>query len=721
MIQLLDSLEENGAAEEKPRERVSLDTAAFLLADLDRESYQRDLLRDAESVLSNVTFPMSFPWNAPVMMVPRNVARDIDELSPIITIDDRPEYGDFGRASDPHQHRSKKSLSAYMTAHRSDEDPGVIKLTTKIPLSLAQTEMIESINFQPNTMTWSNELGDFGMQMYRRVKTREELESRFLHDNTDIAYISLRLRGSSTRRHLVSVEKASDFSPLLLRALLPEEVREGRRLKTDEAMEVAVDLGSYDVRFNSAKNSRLSSQAVAGRVRKIWVKKGGRKHRPDYKSIVTGESMDGSYLRPRRVALQIRVNGHIVGFQKSQLAAGSVQSIIDINQSVLKWCKTTSTSTQEPNTLFPTLLIHHAVDEATAKINRSDESEQTRIRYVYDAAKKGSGPAPTFQQDPFHVDLKTVGSIDVGLDVVPPTFQLVNVADNFPYLVCSSPGTLKDKNACSSILQIKCWGSSCSICFKTTPEKCLKCDSCDDVLVHKSCYGFPPEWTESDGWECDQCRLKRTQDYARSRWCGYCNHKGGGCMSTNAYGSLVHHACMSKYFVAAGFFPFCARFSHIEVWSDQPRGRDACSLCAFCSSDAGTVICCAAQNCSVSFHPMCGVISSFAAELHLESKKHTDEKPSASDDEKASDEFLCTQNTLTMMKLDYVRNNVWSTKTVPVVFCGYHNPKRRADFRGLPPGGRLDERIGVIRAHVISDTPPVLEDWNDESLHHSLQ
>jgi hypothetical protein len=58
----------------------SIDGCAAMLASVDKRSYSRALLRDADAILEKVTFPMSFPWTHRLETQSRIIPHDIDEL-----------------------------------------------------------------------------------------------------------------------------------------------------------------------------------------------------------------------------------------------------------------------------------------------------------------------------------------------------------------------------------------------------------------------------------------------------------------------------------------------------------------------------------------------------------------------------------------------------------------------------------------------------------------
>jgi hypothetical protein len=58
----------------------SIDGFAAMLASIDKRSYSRALLRDADEILERVLFPMSFPWTHRPVKKSRIIPYDVDEM-----------------------------------------------------------------------------------------------------------------------------------------------------------------------------------------------------------------------------------------------------------------------------------------------------------------------------------------------------------------------------------------------------------------------------------------------------------------------------------------------------------------------------------------------------------------------------------------------------------------------------------------------------------------
>jgi hypothetical protein len=92
------------------------------------------------------------------------------------------------------------------------------------------------------------------------------------------------------------------------------------------------------------------------------------------------------------------------------------------------------------------------------------------------------------------------------------------------------------------------------------------------------------------------------------------------------------------------------------------------------------------------FHPICALVASNVAFWKAQHARTTLSRAAASMDQPIErvledDEYLCTQFRLSKVE---VGSTVTGEKvTLPVVYCGYHNPDRRPDMCGLYPAGQF--------------------------------
>jgi hypothetical protein len=102
---------------------------------------------------------------------------------------------------------------------------------------------------------------------------------------------------------------------------------------------------------------------------------------------------------------------------------------------------------------------------------------------------------------------------------------------------------------------------------------------------------------------------------------------------------------------------------------------------------------------------MCALLSSKLLEESRQSytaKKEEEHEDIALEKVKRSDRELCTQYTLTALNCEGVEGEIGKdpggtrSLTIPVAFCGIHNPMREPSFYGMYPGGRHTDTKNAI-------------------------
>jgi hypothetical protein len=207
--------------------------------------------------------------------------------------------------------------------------------------------------------------------------------------------------------------------------------------------------------------------------------------------------------------------------------------------------------------------------------------------------------------------------------------------------------------------------------------------------------------------------------------CALCPHLGGAISPFEAGGKMlwIHEVCRIWSFggrlkdSASEFKPAATAAATSEALKD-----DRCALCGAIDGNtthgalASGLVKCAAARCRIQFHPMCARLASLYSETaapKISDAKCVDDESTAvlAPDvvalAKTNDIRLCTQYTLTAMKCVAVTGSyggkdpgVERVTSVPIAFCGMHNPKRDRDFHGMYPGGRhLDESTLRIPPH----------------------
>lgn len=180
------------------------------------------------------------------------------------------------------------------------------------------------------------------------------------------------------------------------------------------------------------------------------------------------------------------------------------------------------------------------------------------------------------------------------------------------------------------------------------------------------------------------------------------------------------HLCPHRGGAMSMLEPKSQQWAHevCRIWSnaDTPENKElesrpshrnskvaanACALCGGTGIKKGKSNCmgltkCAAPGCYVAFHPMCALVASKMGtiddqcsasnrktrlSIEQEEKKSEDED----DEDVAADKKLCNEYTLQLVKLTHLE------ETIPVAFCGLHNPGREIAFYGKLPGGEDTE------------------------------
>ncbi|GAX29058.1 hypothetical protein FisN_7Hh350 [Fistulifera solaris] len=279
---------------------------------------------------------MHFPWNHKAQrreQVLRGLPCDIDELLAHQTpddsdTDDNEEY-EFGK-------------TGKMICNRSPQDKGLIELSHK-PSSRKQRSRIKTS--LRNSVTRVDD--DVAFRMY------QEVQSRKLHRQTSGAkascsLVSIQCNGVSSEASIFT-DVPDGKTPVLLPAIQPRDVVNGKRMSVTKAKELSKQLGSYDCRYglpdisNEREQSGRRRRVFAGRTRTIWTRREDAPGKPTspsaqptYTSIITGETLPaGSHKRPLPVKVGLKVNGKIVTVDKNEkFSADSLDKIDEINKAL---------------------------------------------------------------------------------------------------------------------------------------------------------------------------------------------------------------------------------------------------------------------------------------------------------------------------------------------------------------------------------------------------
>jgi len=208
--------------------------------------------------------------------------------------------------------------------------------------------------------------------------------------------------------------------------------------------------------------------------------------------------------------------------------------------------------------------------------------------------------------------------------IVPEDFD--NHADWQPPVLCC----VADGDGCLSVV--------CSRSGHFDNEKKKKMGLCSGCLRHM------PKGLRNNNGECRHCK---TTFISKGKECLVCGLSSGVLVEAEA-GSM-HEIC-----------------KELQVGGVRKEAR-VCHLCSKCSPG---VLCCASDHCQVAFHPWCARIVSQLGHISLPAEEVA----------KMTDSYLCTQYTVGLFDVGVTKG-----LHLPIVYCGFHNPKRMIDQIGLYP------------------------------------
>jgi len=690
---------------------IPIDLSAAMLASLDERAYSRDLLRDANSLLDNIVFPMSFPWTHPMPPVAKTIPYDIDEMYGIRSAGmEHLEDGSRGKleevsvsaaaaSSDDEQEDDDETSTTEpllppgtRASTRRSADPGIIEYTTVSPPNASQKLWTSPLLRTDYTQHDDPGVpGELSLREFEETQARKRRREGADTVNLRTKKVSIRFGSTSSRSSIFDRPSSKiNKTPILLEASLPASVQEGTKVKQSELCRYPY-LGSYDCRQSAGHpQSRAKNGLIkTGRTRLIWTSQGHKSSaNRAYRNVLTGQYVEnGSQKRPLAVKVGIRVNGCLVEAVPT----------------------TTSLHLQEGQTL-----VDQAVDLACSKSQIGGSHAQCSLdpeQLLSNITKNcQENKFPQGITPPFSIGLSTRKSIALPvLQVKPPKIDCFPCEDGLVYVACSGRGSLSvlapskplpygrsgHSNATCILMDITATDREmCSVCWSTSgPDiedsspSLLKCHRCE-LTVHRACYGgYLP--ANGSKFKCDSCREYEClfpgksiarEAYKYHRWnliCSYCKQKGGSSMIRTMNG-WAHDVC--------------------RTWSSSELVPPP--YCCLCDGNTRPIVQCAAKNCQVMFHPMCALVSSNASDLKRLSFRNNPSLRNAAKSELEKvvehDMFLCTQFKLAKIEVGSVDVAAASkgcegesvSTTAPIAFCGFHNPDRRADLFGLYPGGR---------------------------------
>jgi hypothetical protein len=646
-----------------------------MLASVDKRSYSRALLRDADAILEKVVFPMSFPWTHPPETQSRITPRDIDEM---------PGVRAAGAVDRFKGATGKRSVSGERIVTRRSTDPGVIEYTTSSPSTLSRKALELPLKRDDYEDEDINIPGELSLRMFHEVQARKRQRIELELVGKETKLISVRIGSTSSRSKIFEAQDPGKL-PLIIPAHLPHHVQDGRKMSFSVAKDLLEELGDYNCRISSgmpAPAGKNRNRVWGGRTRLMWTEKDQLDlvQRSSFRSLLTGQKLDyGSHKRPTKVQLAIRLNGHLL--------AGDAD--------IVNKCMAESATNSQREDQIPSYgrkIVNEAIEAAYIVVPK--------------VPSKGSTPQCTLNREALLLNvLKNRTPEEIGLNlnlvgkirkplrvhsflfVTPPKIECLPAEDGLIRVLCSVPGSFDDNNSNvaaavvdDSSKTLRC----CSVCWSDSApgevlqNPLLECHECG-ILVHKACYGGRA--SKQKEWKCDACihfQSSRTgacdtYQYRRNRRgikCEMCPRTGGS-ICRRVSGKWVHDVC--------------------RIWCDSKIAPAINHVCALCSESSSSIVICAAKGCHVAFHPVCGIIASLAAvadrNANTIEKSHSLEE---SDKAAEKDAFLCTQYRLAMIDTSWTEvtgpTSLACSRTLPVGFCGYHNPDRQADFAGLYPG-----------------------------------
>lgn len=652
-----------------------LERCVYDLVALDQKACARTQLCDANALLHKFLIPMSLPWTYPVDARSATAAYDIEDLPGCRMDHDGPTSVPVVPFAGTVPHVT-----------RSQHDPGVLELSLPSNAKRATTLLEDSTwatlpqDYEPGVP------GELALHLYNETHSAKRLKVGGKSDEPEPLQLSIRF-GTVSSRSKILQDKMGKGRPLLLTAQLPRVSREGhRRRGCEQAVTEALALGSYNCRVippgAMVKDPKLAERLWLGRTRLIWSEKDPPKegtNRSPYRSLLTKQKYPlESLRRPENIKVAIRLNGEIVSHKdpgeqdKMSIENGDFLSLVD--EALGGGADTDDDKgsvapepPEEPK-VEQYRLNHEKLFIASKSFSGYVGSSLERIRELF-----------TVMSCQANGEQSSASS----LTVLPPVMDCIPSEEGLVSTVCTVPGTIqfRDVNSTKDCNKIALHHQRCIICWQSTEAigsfgPVVRCSRCN-IRAHRFCTGI--DNADASKWVCSTCSNDDTD-----RDCSLCGMNGGVVQNNN--GIWTHDVC--RIWCEAGA---------LDRQEDEEE-----HVCIFCHTVTGRLVSCVGDRCSAQFHPHCAVLSRACAQIHHKGKAE-------------DDAFLCTQPTLSLMEV-----STWTASsprhkrtrnktTLPVAFCGYHNPKRDAMFSGLYPDALFIKDALRIppareRAVVVEDT-----------------
>jgi hypothetical protein len=654
-----------------------MEICGALLASIDQRAYHRDLLQDANAILEEIVFPQCFPWTHPEEPVVKTIPHDIDEMSAVKKAGDDPTEN-HGAVERPGK-RNRLAGNIRSMAFRA-EDPGVVQVTSLSIPSRCQRESLALGRRKFYVESIDGARGELSLLAFEETRDRKRQRREIEVARKKATSISVRFGSTSSRSTIFGRgSTVKGQAPLLLPAVLPVEIHDGKRVSAAQARLASSALGVYDSRHGLLPSN--APRVVTGRNRLFWSVKEGPTTRSTFRSLLTGLKYEnGTQKRPRRVKVGIRVNSSLLS-----LTNGEIDSC---TEKLSQWTAGSESLPVKYRTPKP----NQAVDTVLTDSKPNMDHSMCSIDFEYLVAELAKNLRP--RTSPISINKRSMlqpRRHSLGISV-PPVIECVPTEDGLLRTICIMPGKLTStKDEVPPTLELEEAAKAiesnllCRVCWidgiDGQMQSCARCQMC----IHRTCCRTPEDPTRPQSWTCDSCRhlsentddadlleTKDFQSFASQRTCHRCSQKGGSFAYQDGY--WVHDTCL--------------------VWGGAWKGANTVGVhrsgvCALCSHSSSYLVKCAAKGCLVQFHPSCAAVTSAVSRRHYEASTAR-----AKPDPLERDTFLCTQYHLDMLCV--VLGSGYTDRILPVAFCGYHHPQRRVDWKGLPPGAmRVNAAIRV--------------------------
>jgi hypothetical protein len=643
--------------------------------------------------------------------------------------------------------RLATSADSWCSASRRSNDPGVIEVSSVfLPL---RPRIPSVLGGQDSDSSAPNDEGECeeNASLYQYSAPAGELSLRCFEHSSKTKRRKIEEVRSCTRRQLMSVKVNSSSSRLsicndlkmdsssrcgkLLEANLPAEVQNGRYMSAAKAQGVAENLGTYDWRHGLSSTSTTGKNAKStscGRTRLMWTEKSPHEmpQKVFFTSLLTGVRLEGNtQKRPRAIKVAIRVGGEIFG-SESQSDSSAADTFVN-NFPVDVPRKNVNHIYEHPRAecvLDDEELKNNVLNETSRKGNdRNKTRERSALSYpVLECLPDNNGLIGVICSSPGRIPLSSVheclnhAAKETDMKCCTVCWA-PDLDENSKVYECSECGVCAHLRCCYNKGETQSIPNNgvearyiwkCAVCcYKSTSAQqpvsgSLDASTTTEQAKKSKRRSRPPQWLKDSHIDDPLLAGKSDNTFgeigSHGVKCVVCPYHGGA-MSRVKIGDdpvWIHEVC--RVWLKGSLRPPPIKSVEAEY--------HACVLCGQGERAHATksdeemakpapdyVVKCASSRCQVHFHPMCALLSKRLTKMSIESQTAANiEDPVELS--KQRDVNLCACFTLTALDCEVARERTGKdpgTKdvvTVPIGFCGIHNPSREAAFRGLYPAGK---------------------------------